>query len=98
MSHVNAVQSTLRRTKQKYRRHATSQQGLSIVSTSRSPTPKPLAKLRAGADEFSEQGGARMIATLGESAQPPFAAEEAPDARRWSRGARSDAGDGDRGD
>src|SRR3546814_991560 len=36
------------------------------LSASLAEADAALAKLRAGADEFAEQGGARMIATLGE--------------------------------
>jgi hypothetical protein len=79
MSHVNAVQSTLEANEAKMAGHATSQQELvDRINQSLADAEAALAKLRAGADEFSEQGGARMIATLGEvRATADSAAEEA---------------------
>ncbi|PAL20798.1 hypothetical protein [Sphingopyxis sp. GW247-27LB] len=67
LSHVNAVQSTLQTNEGKMAGHAESQQALAErLSASLAEADAALAKLRAGADEFAEQGGARMIATLGE--------------------------------
>jgi len=66
-SHVNAVQATLKANEEQMAGHATSQQELvDRINTSLADAETALAKLRDGADEFAEQGGARMIATLGE--------------------------------
>lgn len=66
-SHVNAVQATLKANEEQMAGHATSQQELvERINTSLADAETALAKLRDGADEFAEQGGARMIATLGE--------------------------------
>ena len=66
-SHVNAVQATLRSNEEQMAGHATSQQELvDRINGSLADAEAALAKLRNGADEFAEQGGARMIATLGE--------------------------------
>ena len=79
MSHVNAVQATLKANEIQMAGHAASQQALADrINGSLADAEAALAKLRAGADEFSEQGGARMIATLGEvRATADSAAEEA---------------------
>ena len=66
-SHVNAVQATLKSNEEQMAGHAASQQELvDRINTSLADAEAALAKLRDGADEFAEQGGARMIATLGE--------------------------------
>lgn len=66
-SHVNAVQATLKSNEEQMAGHATSQQLLvDRINGSLADAEAALAKLREGADEFAEQGGARMIATLGE--------------------------------
>lgn len=66
-SHVNAVQATLKANEEQMAGHAASQQELvERINTSLADAETALAKLRDGADEFAEQGGARMIATLGE--------------------------------
>src|SRR3990167_6145899 len=66
-SHVNAVQATLKANEEQMAGHAASQQQLvDRINTSLADAEAALAKLRDGADEFAEQGGARMIATLGE--------------------------------
>jgi hypothetical protein len=79
MSHVNAVQATLKSNEEQMAGHATSQQALvDRINGSLADADAALAKLRDGADEFAEQGGARMIATLGEvRATADSAAEEA---------------------
>jgi len=79
MSHVNAVQATLKSNEEQMAGHATSQQALvDRINGSLADAEAALAKLRDGADEFAEQGGARMIATLGEvRATADSAAEEA---------------------
>ncbi|GEM_PF-881932 len=79
MSHVNAVQATLKANEDQMAGHATSQQQLADrINGSLADAEAALAKLRDGADEFAEQGGARMIATLGEvRATADSAAEEA---------------------
>ncbi len=79
MSHVNAVQATLKANEVQMADHAASQRALADrINGSLADAEAALAKLRAGADEFSEQGGARMIATLGEvRATADSAAEEA---------------------
>ena len=79
MSHVNAVQATLKTNEDQMVGHATSQQELvDRINGSLADAEAALAKLRDGADEFAEQGGARMIATLGEvRATADSAAEEA---------------------
>ena len=79
MSHVNAVQATLKSNEDQMAGHATSQQALvDRINGSLADAEAALAKLRDGADEFAEQGGARMIATLGEvRATADSAAEEA---------------------
>ncbi|SEH18373.1 hypothetical protein SAMN05428974_2604 [Sphingopyxis sp. YR583] len=67
VSHVNAVQSTLKANEEQMAGHATSQQELvDRINGALTDAEAALAKLRDGADEFAEQGGARMIATLGE--------------------------------
>ena len=79
MSHVNAVQATLKSNEEQMTGHATSQQALvDRINMSLADAEAALAKLRDGADEFAEQGGARMIATLGEvRATADSAADEA---------------------
>jgi hypothetical protein len=79
MSHVNAVQATLKSNEDQMASHATSQQALvDRINGSLADAEAALAKLRDGADEFAEQGGARMIATLSEvRATADSAAEEA---------------------
>lgn len=65
MSHVNAVQATLKSNEEQMAGHAASQQELADrINASLANAETALAKLRDGADEFAEQGGARMIATL----------------------------------
>lgn len=78
-SHVNAVQATLKANEEQMAGHATSQQALvDRINTSLADAEAALAKLRDGADEFAEQGGARMIATLSEvRATADSAADEA---------------------
>ena len=79
MSHVNAVQATLKSNEEQMKGHATSQQELvDRINMSLADAETALVKLRDGADEFAEQGGARMIATLGEvRATADSAADEA---------------------
>ncbi len=79
VSHVNAVQATLKSNEEQMTGHATSQQQLvDRINTALADAETALAKLRDGADEFAEQGGARMIATLGEvRATADSAADEA---------------------
>lgn len=79
MSHVNAVQATLKSNEEQMTGHAAGQQALvDRINTSLADAETALAKLRDGADEFAEQGGARMIATLGEvRATADSAADEA---------------------
>lgn len=79
MSHVNAVQATLKSNEEQMAGHATSQQELvDRINGSLAEAEASLAKLRDGADDFAEQGGARMIATLGEvRATADSAADEA---------------------
>ena len=65
MSHVNAVQATLKSNEEQMAGHAANQQALvDRLNASLAEAEAALAKLRDGADAFSEQGGARMIATL----------------------------------
>ncbi len=67
LSHVNAVKATLQTNEAQMAAHAEKQQALAErVSASLADADAALAKLRTGADEFAEQGGARMIATLGD--------------------------------
>ncbi len=67
VSHVNAVQTTLKSNEEQMAGHAASQQALvDRLNASLAEAEAALAKLRDGADAFSEQGGARMIATLAE--------------------------------
>jgi hypothetical protein len=79
LSHVNAVKSTLQANEDKMTAHAEGQQALADrISASLADADTALARLRSGADEFAEQGGARMIATLGEvRTTADSAAEEA---------------------
>ncbi|WP_428681688.1 hypothetical protein [Sphingopyxis sp.] len=79
LSHVNAVKSTLQANEDKMASHAEGQQALADrISASLADADTALARLRSGADEFAEQGGARMIATLGEvRTTADSAAEEA---------------------
>ena len=65
MSHVNAVQATLKSNEKRMASHTESQQALGDrINASLADAEAALAKLREGADEFAEQGGARMITTL----------------------------------
>lgn len=65
LSHVNAVQATLKTNEAQMASHAEGQQALvERINASLAEADAALAKLRDGADEFAEQGGARMIATL----------------------------------
>lgn len=67
VSHVNAVQTTLKSNEEQMVGHAAKQQALvDRLNASLAEAEGALAKLRDGADSFSEQGGARMIATLAE--------------------------------
>ncbi len=67
VSHVNAVQTTLKANEEQMTGHAASQQELADrINGALADAETALAKLREGADEFAEQGGARMIATLAE--------------------------------
>ncbi|MBJ7439710.1 MAG: hypothetical protein JHD35_11890 [Sphingopyxis sp.] len=79
MSHVNAVQATLKSNEEQMAGHASGQQALvDRINGSLADAEAALAKLRDGADDFAEQGGARMIATLGEvRATADSAADEA---------------------
>lgn len=79
LSHVHAVKSTLQSNEEQMAAHADSQQALADrIKASLADADTALARLRSGADEFAEQGGARMIATLGEvRATADSAAEEA---------------------
>ena len=77
LSHVNAVKSTLHATEAKLAEHDANQQALvTRINGSLAEADTALAKLRSGADEFAEQGGARMIATLGEVRTTADAAAE----------------------
>lgn len=77
LSHVNAVKSTLQANEDKMASHAESQQALAKrINASLADADAALARLRSGADEFAEQGGARMIATLGEVRTTADAAAE----------------------
>lgn len=67
VSHVNAVQATLKSNEDQMASHAAKQQALvDRLNASLAEAEAALAKLRDGADAFSEQGGARMVATLAE--------------------------------
>ena len=67
VSHVNAVQTTLKANEEQMAGHAASQQELADrINGALAEAEAALAKLREGADDFAEQGGARMIATLAE--------------------------------
>ncbi|KTE17620.1 hypothetical protein [Sphingopyxis sp. H115] len=79
MSHVNAVQATLKSNEEQMAGHAASQQELvDRLNGSLAEAEAALAKLRDGADEFAEEGGARMIATLDQvRATADSAADEA---------------------
>lgn len=67
MSHVNAVQATLKSNEEQMAGHSESQQALvDRINAALAEAETALAKLRDGADEFAEQGGARMISTLAE--------------------------------
>ncbi|WP_237245754.1 hypothetical protein [Sphingopyxis witflariensis] len=67
LSHVNAVHATLQTNEGQMADQATSQQALAErINAALAEADGALAKLRSGADEFAEQGGARMIATLTE--------------------------------
>ena len=67
LSHVNAVKSTLQASEDKLTEHGANQQALvERINASLADADTALAKLRSGADDFAEKGGARMIATLGE--------------------------------
>ncbi|WP_447762728.1 hypothetical protein [Sphingopyxis panaciterrae] len=65
LSHVNAVQATLKTNEAQMANHAENQQAMvDRINGSLAEADAALAKLRDGADEFAEQGGAKMIATL----------------------------------
>src|SRR3546814_20720643 len=67
VSHVNAVQATLKANEEQMAGQAASQQELADrINGALADAETALAMLREGADEFAEQGGARMIATLAE--------------------------------
>ena len=67
LSHVNAVQATLASNEAQMTGHAENQQALvERINASLAEADAALAKLRDGADQFAEQGGAKMIATLGQ--------------------------------
>ncbi|WP_411342145.1 hypothetical protein V6U71_10240 [Sphingopyxis sp. J-6] len=67
LSHVNAVQATLKTNEAQMTSHAENQRLLvEQVNAALAEADAALAKLRDGADDFAEQGGARMIATLAE--------------------------------
>lgn len=67
LSHVNAARSTLQASEEQMDSHAGKQETLvGRINASLAEADAALARLRSGADEFTEQGGARMIATLGE--------------------------------
>ncbi len=91
MSHVNAVQATLKSNEDQMAGHATSQQDLvDRINGSLAEAETALAKLRDGADDFAEQGGARMIATLGEvrATADPAATEARQTLEKLVSGAR----------
>jgi len=65
LSHVNAVQATVKANEEQMTSHAENQQAMvDRINGSLAEADAALAKLRDGADEFAEQGGAKMIATL----------------------------------
>ena len=67
LSHVNAVQATLATNETQMAGHAESQRALvERINASLAEADSALAKLRDGADQFAEQGGGKMIATLSE--------------------------------
>ncbi|MDZ3830930.1 MAG: hypothetical protein U0S50_03820 [Sphingopyxis sp.] len=67
LSHVNAVKSTLETNESRMAEQSDSQEALAErLNAALGNADAALAKLRDGADEFAEQGGARMIATLDE--------------------------------
>lgn len=67
LSHVHNVRTTLQANEERMSQHAESQRALTEhIHASLADADAALAKLRAGADEFAENGGARMIATLGD--------------------------------
>lgn len=70
LSHVNAVQATLASNEAQMSDHADSQRALvERIAASLAEAEASLAKLHNGADQFAEQGGAKMIATLGDVRQ-----------------------------
>ena len=79
VSHVNAVQTTLKANEEQMAGQAAGQQELADrINGALADAEAALAKLREGADDFAEQGGARMIATLAEvRATADSAADEA---------------------
>lgn len=79
LSHVNAIKSTLQTSEDRLTEHGANQQALvERINASLADADTALAKLRSGADDFAEKGGARMIATLGEvRTTADSAAEEA---------------------
>lgn len=77
LSHVNAVQATLKTNEAQMTSHAEKQRLLvEQVNAALAEADAALAKLRDGADDFAEQGGARMIATLAEVRSTADAAAE----------------------
>src|SRR3546814_6086267 len=79
LSHVNAVKATLQTNEAQMTGHAETQQALvERINGALGEADAALARLRAGADEFAEQGGAKMAATLGEVRGTAERSEEHP--------------------
>ncbi|HMO76691.1 MAG TPA: hypothetical protein PKD48_15250 [Sphingopyxis sp.] len=77
LSHVNAVQSALASNEERMAGQAEAQQAqVERTNALFADADAALAKLREGADQFAEQGGAKMIATLGEVRQTADTAAE----------------------
>lgn len=67
LSHVNAVRATLPRNEEHIAALGERQEALTArIAAALADADAALAKLRSGADEFAEQSGARMAATLDE--------------------------------
>lgn len=65
LSHVNSVKSALHASQEQMTSQADSQQALAAkLRAALADADAALDRLRAGADEFAEQGGARLIATF----------------------------------
>lgn len=68
LSHVNATQASLAANESQMTNHAEQQQALATqIAATLAEADGALAKLRAGTEQFAEQGGAKIVAVLDEA-------------------------------